>query len=98
MLPSFVRPTLMSDRLYEYVLSVGLREPDAFRGAYAKTPRDCQNANGRLRRSKAHCSRCWSNSSAQRSALRSARSPVIPPRGSLDDRFASSPPVVWTFV
>src|SRR6188768_3620938 len=31
MLPSFVRPTPMTDRLYEYVLSVGLREPDAFR-------------------------------------------------------------------
>ncbi len=28
---SFVRPTPMTDRLYDYVLSVGLREPDAFR-------------------------------------------------------------------
>ncbi|AMV24346.1 Putative O-methyltransferase [Gemmata sp. SH-PL17] len=31
MLPSFVRPTPMTDRLYEYVLSIGLREPDTFR-------------------------------------------------------------------
>ena len=28
---SFVRPTPMTDVLYEYVLSVSLREPDAFR-------------------------------------------------------------------
>lgn len=28
---SFVRPTPMTDALYEYVLAVGLREPDAFR-------------------------------------------------------------------
>ena len=28
---SFVRPTPMTDRLYEYVLSVGVREPEAFR-------------------------------------------------------------------
>lgn len=28
---SFVRPTPMTDRLYEYALSVGLREPDVFR-------------------------------------------------------------------
>ncbi len=28
---SFVRPTPMTDKLYEYVLSVGVREPDAFR-------------------------------------------------------------------
>lgn len=31
MLPSFVRPTPMTDRLYEYVLSIGLREPDSLR-------------------------------------------------------------------
>ncbi len=30
MLPSFVRPTPLTDRLYEYVLSIGLREPEAF--------------------------------------------------------------------
>jgi O-methyltransferase len=30
MLPSFVRPTPMTDHLYQYVLSVGLREPTAF--------------------------------------------------------------------
>lgn len=30
MLPSFVRPTPMTDALYEYVLSVGVREPEAF--------------------------------------------------------------------
>ncbi len=30
MLPSFVRPTPMTDRLYEYVLAVGVREPAAF--------------------------------------------------------------------
>lgn len=30
MLPSFVRPTPMTDRLYEYVLSIGVREPAAF--------------------------------------------------------------------
>ncbi|MBM3981836.1 MAG: SAM-dependent methyltransferase [Planctomycetes bacterium] len=30
MLASFVRPTPMTDRLYEYVLSVGVREPGAF--------------------------------------------------------------------
>jgi hypothetical protein len=28
---SFVRPTPMTDRLYEYVLSVGVREPEVFR-------------------------------------------------------------------
>ncbi len=31
MLASFVRPTPMTDRLYEYSLAVGLREPEAFR-------------------------------------------------------------------
>jgi predicted O-methyltransferase YrrM len=31
MLPSFVRPTPMTDRLYEYVLSIGVRESEAFR-------------------------------------------------------------------
>ena len=31
MLDSFVRPTPMTDRLYEYMLSVSLREPEAFR-------------------------------------------------------------------
>ena len=30
MLPSFVRPTPMTDALYEYVLSVGVSEPEAF--------------------------------------------------------------------
>src|SRR5215207_2586740 len=30
MLPSFVRPTPMTDRLYEYVLSVGVREQGPF--------------------------------------------------------------------
>lgn len=37
MLPSFVRPTPMTDRLYEYVLSVGVREPDAFRALREET-------------------------------------------------------------
>jgi len=37
MLPSFVRPTPMTDRLYEYVLSVGVREPDAFRAIREET-------------------------------------------------------------
>lgn len=44
MLPSFVRPTPMTDRLYEYVLSVGLREPAAFgalREETAKLP-ECE--------------------------------------------------------
>ena len=39
MLPSFVRPTPMTDRLYEYVLSVGLREPEAFRAIREETAR-----------------------------------------------------------
>jgi predicted O-methyltransferase YrrM len=39
MLPSFVRPTPMTDRLYEYVLSVGLREPGAFRALREETAR-----------------------------------------------------------
>ena len=39
MLPSFVRPTPMTDRLYEYVLSVGLREPEAFRALREETAR-----------------------------------------------------------
>jgi predicted O-methyltransferase YrrM len=39
MLPSFVRPTPMTDRLYEYVLSVGLREPEAFALLRAETAR-----------------------------------------------------------
>jgi len=34
---SFVRPTPMTDRLYEYVLSVSLREPDAFRALREET-------------------------------------------------------------
>jgi O-methyltransferase len=39
MLKSFVRPTPMTDRLYEYVLSVSLREPDAFRALREETAR-----------------------------------------------------------
>ena len=34
---SFVRPTPITDRLYEYVLSAGLREPDVFRELREKT-------------------------------------------------------------
>ncbi|MCI0705382.1 MAG: class I SAM-dependent methyltransferase, partial [Planctomycetia bacterium] len=37
MLPSFVRPTPITDRLYEYALSVGLREPEAFRALREET-------------------------------------------------------------
>ena len=37
MLPSFVRPTPMTDRLYEYVLSIGVREPEAFSALRAET-------------------------------------------------------------
>lgn len=37
MLASYVRPTLMTDRLYEYVLSVGVREPAAFEALRADT-------------------------------------------------------------
>src|SRR6478752_8146622 len=37
MLTSFVRPTPMTDRLYEYVLSVSLREPEAFRALREET-------------------------------------------------------------
>ena len=36
---SFVRPTPMTDRLYEYVLSVSLREPAAFRALRDETGR-----------------------------------------------------------
>ena len=36
---SFVRPTPMTDRLYEYVLSVGVREPEAFRALREETGR-----------------------------------------------------------
>ncbi|HUR54647.1 MAG TPA: class I SAM-dependent methyltransferase [Gemmataceae bacterium] len=36
---SFVRPTPMTDRLYEYVLSVSLREPAAFRELREETGR-----------------------------------------------------------
>jgi predicted O-methyltransferase YrrM len=36
---SFVRPTPMTDRLYEYVLSVSLREPAAFRALREETGR-----------------------------------------------------------
>lgn len=39
MLPSFVRPTPMTDRLYEYALAVGLREPEAFRALREETAR-----------------------------------------------------------
>jgi predicted O-methyltransferase YrrM len=39
MLSSFVRPTPITDRLYEYVLSVSLREPDVFRELRAETAR-----------------------------------------------------------
>ncbi len=34
---SFVRPTPMTDRLYEYVLSVSLREPEVFRAIREET-------------------------------------------------------------
>ena len=34
---SFVRPTPMTDQLYEYALSVGLREPEAFRALREET-------------------------------------------------------------
>lgn len=34
---SFVRPTPMTDRLYEYALSVGLREPDSLRALREET-------------------------------------------------------------
>ncbi len=34
---NFVRPTPMTDRLYEYALSVGLREPEAFRALREET-------------------------------------------------------------
>jgi O-methyltransferase len=37
MLTSFVRPTPITDKLYEYVLSVSLREPDVFRDLRAET-------------------------------------------------------------
>jgi predicted O-methyltransferase YrrM len=37
MLPSFVRPTPMTARLYEYALSVGVREPDTFAALRAET-------------------------------------------------------------
>lgn len=36
---SFVRPTPMTDRLYEYVLAVGVREPAAFRDLREATAR-----------------------------------------------------------
>lgn len=36
---SFVRPTPMTDRLYEYVLSVGVREPDLLRELREETGR-----------------------------------------------------------
>lgn len=36
---SFVRPTPMTDKLYEYVLSVGLREPDLLRELREETSR-----------------------------------------------------------
>lgn len=39
MLDSFVRPTPMTDRLYEYMLSVSLREPEAFRALREETAR-----------------------------------------------------------
>jgi O-methyltransferase len=36
---SFVRPTPLTDRVYEYALGVGLREPDAFRALREETGR-----------------------------------------------------------
>lgn len=39
MLPSFVRPTPLTDRVYEYALSIGLREPDALRALREETAR-----------------------------------------------------------
>lgn len=39
MFDSFVRPTPMTDRLYEYMLSVSLREPEAFRALREETAR-----------------------------------------------------------
>src|SRR4051812_15880388 len=37
--PNFVRPTPVTDALYEYALAVGLREPDLFRALRAETRR-----------------------------------------------------------
>ncbi|MCS6864033.1 MAG: class I SAM-dependent methyltransferase [Gemmataceae bacterium] len=37
MLPSFVRPTPLTDALYDYVLRVGVREPAAFQALRAET-------------------------------------------------------------
>jgi predicted O-methyltransferase YrrM len=37
MLPSFVRPTPITDHLYEYALAVGLREPETFRALREET-------------------------------------------------------------
>ena len=42
---NFVRPTPMTDALYEYALAVGLREPDLFRALRAETGR---LANGQM--------------------------------------------------
>jgi predicted O-methyltransferase YrrM len=42
---NFVRPTSITDALYEYVLAVGLREPEAFRALRAETGR---LANGEM--------------------------------------------------
>src|SRR6516164_4311428 len=36
---NFVRPTRMTDDLYEYALAVGLREPELFRALRAETGR-----------------------------------------------------------
>src|SRR5581483_6802981 len=36
---SFVRPTPITDRLYDYVLSVGVREPEVFRELREETGR-----------------------------------------------------------
>ena len=60
MLDSFVRPTPMTDRLYEYMLSVSLREPEAFRD-FARRPRGCPNASGKSLPSRGRFWRCSSN-------------------------------------
>ena len=36
---NFVRPTPMTDALYEYALAIGLREPDEFRALREETGR-----------------------------------------------------------
>ena len=78
---SFVRPTPMTDRLYEYVLSVSLREPEAFRAIREETAK-LPDAEWQIAPEQGPLLAMLVQLSGQNIAWKSERSPVTRPRGS----------------